>query len=146
VERVDQQKTSVIARCQQAKSWELRAAMGLARLWLQQGEQAEAYQLLAPISSWFTEGLATPDLREARALLTAIDDTLASTSKLDRTQLRLCLVWDQRPIFIGPKANGPHTVPSATVCQPAGCSCSTCILPHTTGGHKTCVREGKGHL
>src|SRR4030095_8363091 len=48
---------------------------------------------------------------------------------------------DQRPISIGPKANGPHTVPSAKVCQPAGCSCSTCILPRTTGGHATCVRE-----
>ena len=62
-----------IARHQQAKSWELRAAMSLARLWQQQGKRAEAHELLAPIYSWFTEGFDTPDLQEARALL----DTLA---------------------------------------------------------------------
>jgi TOMM system kinase/cyclase fusion protein len=58
-----------IARRQQAKSWELRAAMSLSRLWQQQGKQAQAYDLLAPIYSWFTEGFATADLQEAKALL-----------------------------------------------------------------------------
>jgi hypothetical protein len=53
----------------------------------------------------------------------------------------LCLVWDQRPSSIGPKANGSYTVPSAKVCQPAGCSCSTCIFLHTKGGHKTYAWE-----
>jgi predicted ATPase len=58
-----------VARRQQAKSWELRAAMSLSRLWQQQGMRAEARELLAPIHSWFTEGFDTPDLQEAKALL-----------------------------------------------------------------------------
>ena len=58
-----------IARAQQAKSWELRAAMRMARLWRDQGKWAKAYDLLAPIYGWFTEGFATLDLKEAEALL-----------------------------------------------------------------------------
>ena len=58
-----------IARHQQAKSLELRAAMTLARLWQQQGKQAEAHELLSEIYSWFTEGFDTKDLRDAKALL-----------------------------------------------------------------------------
>ncbi|MGH8063949.1 MAG: AAA family ATPase [Candidatus Entotheonellia bacterium] len=58
-----------ITRRQEAKSLELRAAMALARLWQQQGKRAEARELLAPIYSWFTEGLDTADLQEAQALL-----------------------------------------------------------------------------
>ena len=61
-----------LARQQQAKSWELRAAMSCARLWQQQGKCAEAYELLAPIYSWFTEGFDTPDLQEAKVLLEAL--------------------------------------------------------------------------
>ena len=57
------------ARRQQAKSFELRTAMGLSRLWQQQRKQAEAHQLLADIYGWFTEGFDTADLQEARALL-----------------------------------------------------------------------------
>ena len=57
-----------VARRQQAKSWELRAAMSLGRLWQQQGKRAEASQLLAEIYSWFTEGFDTADLQEAKAL------------------------------------------------------------------------------
>jgi predicted ATPase len=59
----------MIARRQQAKSLELRAAMSLARLWQQQGKRAEARSLLAPIYGWFTEGFDTADLQKARALL-----------------------------------------------------------------------------
>ena len=58
-----------IARRQQAKSWELRAATSLARLWQQQGKRAEAQALLAPVYDWFTEGFDTADLQEAKALL-----------------------------------------------------------------------------
>jgi predicted ATPase len=58
-----------IARRQEAKALELRAAMNLSRLWQQQGKRAEAYELLAPIYGWFTEGFDTPDLQEAKALL-----------------------------------------------------------------------------
>jgi predicted ATPase len=57
------------ARSQQAKSLELRAATGLARLWAELGERQKAYDLLAPIYSWFTEGFGTADLKDARALL-----------------------------------------------------------------------------
>ncbi len=58
-----------IAQKQQAKSWELRAATSLARLWQQQGKTAEAQELLAPVYNWFTEGFGTKDLQEAKALL-----------------------------------------------------------------------------
>ena len=54
---------------QQAKSWELRAAMSLARLWRDQGKRDEARDLLAPVYGWFTEGFDTLDLKEAKALL-----------------------------------------------------------------------------
>jgi predicted ATPase len=63
------QQALAVARCQQAKSWELRAAMSLSRLWQQQGKNKEAHHLLAPIYDWFTEGFDTADLQEARALL-----------------------------------------------------------------------------
>jgi predicted ATPase len=58
-----------VARQQQAKSWELRAAMSLARLWRDQGKVFEARELLAPVYGWFTEGFETRDLKEAKALL-----------------------------------------------------------------------------
>jgi predicted ATPase len=58
-----------LARSQQAKSLELRAAMSLARLWQRQGKGAEARELLAPVYGWFTEGFDTADLQDARALL-----------------------------------------------------------------------------
>jgi class 3 adenylate cyclase/predicted ATPase len=58
-----------IARQQQAKSWELRAAMSMARLWRDQGKRDEARDLLAPVYGWFTEGFDTLDLKEAKALL-----------------------------------------------------------------------------
>jgi predicted ATPase len=66
------QQALAIARRQQAKSWELRAAMSLSRLWQQQGKRAEAYDLLAPVYGWFTEGFDTADLQEAKALLEAL--------------------------------------------------------------------------
>jgi predicted ATPase len=58
-----------IAHRQQAKSLELRAVMRLSRLWQQQGRRVEAYELLAPIYGWFTEGFDTADVQEAKALL-----------------------------------------------------------------------------
>jgi hypothetical protein len=57
------------ARKQQAKSWELRAAMSMARLWCDQGKRDQAPELLAPVYGWFTEGFDTLDLKEAKALL-----------------------------------------------------------------------------
>jgi predicted ATPase len=61
-----------VARQQQAKSFELRAAMSLSRLWQRQGKRQEAYDLLAPIYGWFTEGFDTADLQEAKTLLEAL--------------------------------------------------------------------------
>ena len=62
-------KAIEIAREQEAKSWELRAATSLARLWQEQGKRVEAYELLAPVYEWFTEGFDTADLKDAKALL-----------------------------------------------------------------------------
>jgi predicted ATPase/class 3 adenylate cyclase len=66
------QQALAVARRQEAKSLELRAAMSLVRLWQQQGKRAEAYELLAPLYGWFTEGFDTPDLQEAKVLLEAL--------------------------------------------------------------------------
>jgi class 3 adenylate cyclase/predicted ATPase len=63
------QQALEVARRQHAKSWELRAAVSLGRLWQQQGQRAEAYELLAPIYGWFTEGFDAADLQEAKGLL-----------------------------------------------------------------------------
>jgi predicted ATPase len=63
------ERALVVARQQQAKSWELRAATSLARLWRDQGKRDKARDLLAPIYGWFTEGFDTLDLKEAKALL-----------------------------------------------------------------------------
>jgi predicted ATPase len=63
-----------VARRQQAKSWELRAAMSLSRLWPQQGKRQEAHDLLAPVYNWFTEGFDTADLTDAKALLEELEE------------------------------------------------------------------------
>jgi class 3 adenylate cyclase/predicted ATPase len=66
------ERALIVARKQQAKSWELRAAMSMARLWRDQGKQDEARDLLAPVYFWFTEGFDTRDLKEAKALIDAL--------------------------------------------------------------------------
>jgi predicted ATPase len=63
------QHALTLARRQQAKSWELRAAVSLSRLWHRQGKRAAVYAVLAPLYDWFTEGFDTADLQEARVLL-----------------------------------------------------------------------------
>jgi predicted ATPase len=63
------QRALAVACRQQAKSWELRTAMSLARLWRDQGKRQQARELLAPVYDWFTEGFDTRDLKEAKALL-----------------------------------------------------------------------------
>ena len=64
-----------LARQQDAKSLELRAAIDLARLWIGQGKGADARMMLVPIHAWFTEGFDTPDLKEAAALLAKLSGT-----------------------------------------------------------------------
>ena len=63
------ERALAVARQQQAKSWELRAAMSMARLWRDQGKVQQARELLAPVYGWFTQGFDTLDLKEASALL-----------------------------------------------------------------------------
>ena len=68
------ERSLAVARAQQAKSWELRAATSMARLWRDQGKRQQARNLLAPVYGRFTEGFDTLDLKEAKLLL----DELAS--------------------------------------------------------------------
>jgi predicted ATPase len=63
------ERSLTVARQQQAKSWELRAAMNLARLWRDQGKVRQARELLAPVYGWFREGFDTRDLKDAKKLL-----------------------------------------------------------------------------
>ena len=63
------ERALTVARAQQAKSWELRAAMSLARLWRDRGKVCQARELLAPVYGWFKEGFNTLDLKEAKSLL-----------------------------------------------------------------------------
>ena len=65
-------KAIEVAQKQQAKSWELRATVSLARLWQRQGKTAEAHRMLSAIYGWFTEGFDTKDLQEAKVLLEAL--------------------------------------------------------------------------
>jgi predicted ATPase len=70
------ERSIAVARRQQAKLWELRAAMSMARLWRDQDKRDKARNILAPLYNWFTEGFDTRDLKEAKALL----DELAHSS------------------------------------------------------------------
>jgi predicted ATPase len=63
------ERALAFARAQQARSWELRTAMSMARLWRDQGKPRQARELLAPVYGWSTEGFDTLDLKEAKALL-----------------------------------------------------------------------------
>ena len=63
------ERALAVAREQQAKSWELRAAMSMAQLWRDQGRRKQARDLLAPVHGWFTQGFDTLDLKQTRALL-----------------------------------------------------------------------------
>jgi len=67
-------RAMTVAHQQNARLWELRAAMSLSRLWRDQGRQTAARDLLAPIFGWFTEGFDTPDLRDAKALLDGLNE------------------------------------------------------------------------
>ena len=69
------QQALTMARHQQAKLWELRAAMSLSRLWRQQGESCAAYNLLTPVYEWFTEGFDMADLKQAKSLLATLSQT-----------------------------------------------------------------------
>ena len=79
------ERALAVARQQQAKSWELRSAMSMARLWRDQGKPQQARELLAPVYGWFTEGFDTLDLKEAKALL---DER--TPDRQSRKSLRLC--------------------------------------------------------
>jgi len=72
-----------VARLQEARLWELRAATSLAHLWRDQGRSPEARDLLAPVYEWFTEGFDLPDLENARALL---DELIRASPKIGRSE------------------------------------------------------------
>jgi predicted ATPase len=81
-----------MARQQEAKSWELRAAISLARLWQQQGMSSEAREQLAPVYGWFNEGFGTADLIDARTLIEALEAGRASTSNAGK-RLDVSVRW-----------------------------------------------------
>ena len=107
-----------VARQQHAKSWELRAAMSLARLWRDQGKPQQARELLAPIYGWFTEGFDTLDLKEAKALLdecrhdnefrNGLLGKPIATPKLSRPKA-------SADAAIAPATAGPHVKPKPSV-------------------------------
>jgi predicted ATPase len=68
------ERAIAISRAQKAKSWELRAATSLARLWPNHGKRQQAHDLLAPVYGWFTEGFDTADLKQAEALLNELTE------------------------------------------------------------------------
>jgi predicted ATPase len=72
------ERALVVAREQQAKSWELRAATNMARLWRDQGKPQQAHDLLAPIYAWFTEGFDTLDLKRTKALLDELRECVSA--------------------------------------------------------------------
>ncbi len=84
-----------VAREQQAKSWELRAAMSMARLWRDQGQRDEAHDLLAPVYGWFTEGFDTLDLKEAKTLL---DELRALTTNFETASKTLVDPRQRSPV------------------------------------------------
>ena len=67
------QQALAVSRRQQARSWELRAAMSLTRLWQQQGKRAEVYDMLRPIYGWFTKGFKPANLQKAKVLLAELE-------------------------------------------------------------------------
>ena len=71
----DFKKSIEMAHAQQARLWELRTSVSLARLWQKQGKYKEAHDLLEPVYNWFTEGFDTKDLKEAQALLEELEVT-----------------------------------------------------------------------
>ncbi|MGC1884888.1 MAG: hypothetical protein WA709_02090 [Stellaceae bacterium] len=80
------QQGIAVARRQNAKSWELRGAMSLARLWAEQGRRSEARDLLAPIYAWFTEGFDTADLKDAKTLLDKLTEPAPRRSTCSKRQ------------------------------------------------------------
>ena len=89
------ERALAVARQQQAKSWELRAAMSLARLWRDQGKVQQARELLAPVYGWFTEGFDTRDLKEAKALLEELDTGLVRLhARVEEIKRRLRLDFE----------------------------------------------------
>src|SRR5262249_3127748 len=93
------ERALAVARQQQAKSWELRAAMSMARLWRDQGKRDEARELLAPVYGWFTEGFETLDVKEAKALLDGLVVVKDKNQGRDGLQ-RLVAVRDLPPMPI----------------------------------------------
>ena len=87
------------ARRQQAKMWELRTSTSLARLWQSQGKRHEAYELLAPVYGWFTEGFDTKDLVDAKALLEELAERPADAvfSSITTTERRFCAPTPANP-------------------------------------------------
>jgi predicted ATPase len=83
---------------QEAKLWELRAAVSIARLWGEQGRGAEARELLAPVCGWFTEGFDTPDLKEAKALLEALNLSPTTLSTTATSPKRRLVRAEQNPL------------------------------------------------
>jgi predicted ATPase len=75
------ERAIAIARAQKAKSWELRAATSLARLWRDHGKRQQARDLLAPVYGWFTEGFDTADLNDAKALLDELTEPAIAAAR-----------------------------------------------------------------
>src|SRR5262249_49895998 len=94
------ERALAVARQQQAKSWELRAAMSMARLWREQGKRNEARDLLAPVHDWFTEGFDTLDLKHARRLLDELERDPEKASPVPRIKSEAGVDAGRKPVFV----------------------------------------------
>jgi hypothetical protein len=133
-----------VARQQQAKSWELRAAMSLARLWRDRGKVREARELLAPVYGWFTEGFGTRDLKEAKILLEELavphsvdsqifPNCIAVRLESQTSSLRHCdstAFWGERAVVnLGFEIETPPFNPIESVVPSAEVTCTAARRP-----------------
>jgi predicted ATPase len=130
------ERALAVARQQQAKSWELRAAMSMARLWRDQGKWQGARELLAPVYGWFTEGFDTRDLTEAKALLEQLAALVRSSFRQSRLAhaLNEVLSLSQKCLALALCASAVSRNRESRVKRESGFRCQARLIDMTNKG------------